>query len=181
MTTALGMLVSGVFSVVGKGLTLIGSGAASIAEQATRGAEGEDPMQSIMSQAKDAIGKRAKTGVTAEDKQMTDALSKMFSTEQVTPEDRETVVTMLTERTDMSRAEAEQNVDTWIQQRQQAAQKLQQAQGTALQVTEQTMDTLSKAALWAFIALVLGGAAAAAGGALGAPKEIIAASTREAR
>ncbi len=53
--------------------------------------------------------------------------------------------------------------------------------GSALQVTQETMDTLSKAAIWAFVGVVLGAIASAVGGAIGAPKEMLTAAGEKAR
>ncbi|MEW6118121.1 MAG: hypothetical protein AB1553_14675 [Nitrospirota bacterium] len=175
MTTALGMLVSGVVGVIGKGISLIGTGITTAIT--TRGApEGLSP-DTIMNQAQQLLTQRG----AAMDPELKEALQSILTGKEVSSSDRQRVATMLAQRTKMSQSEAEQAVTMWVQQRQQAEQALQRFSGTAMQVTEQTMDTLSKAAILAFIALLLGGAAAAAGGALGTPKEIIATTTREAR
>lgn len=175
MTTALGMLVSGVVGVIGKGISLIGTGITTAVT--TRGAPEGLSLDAVMNQAQQLLTQRG----AAMDPELKEALQSILTGRDVSPSDRQRVAIMLAQRTKMSQSEAEQAVATWIQQRQQAEQALQQFGGRAMQVTEQTMDTLSKAAILAFIALVLGGVAAAIGGAIGAPKEIIAASTREAR
>lgn len=167
MTTAVGMLVSGVTSVVGRGLSLLGSGAAAVAQQATRGAGAQDPLQSAINQAQQLFSQRG----AVMDPEMREALQSILTGQDVSAADRQRVATMLAQRTKMTQSEAEQAITTWIQQRQQAEQFLEQAGTTALQVTEQAMSALSTAAIWAFIAVVLGAAAAAAGGAVGTPKE----------
>ncbi|MEW5745225.1 MAG: hypothetical protein AB1805_07305 [Nitrospirota bacterium] len=174
MTTAIGMLLSGVAGVLGRGISLLGSGVAAVAQQATRG-EG-DPVQTIINQAQQLFSQR---GATL-DPEMRESLQSILTGQDVTPADRERVISMLAQRTQMNRSEAEQAVNTWIQQRQQAEQFLQQVPGTAAQVTEQAMSALSTAAIWAFIAVVLGAIAAAAGGAVGTPKDVLM-PTEEAR
>ena len=167
MTTAVGMLVSGVAGVIGKGISLIGSGVMAAAPSGTaRGGGAESPLDSIMNQARNLISQRGKAVPGQSDEEVQQAVQRLMSAPTVTEQDRTTVIDLLTARTDMSRDEATRVVDNWIQVKTQAM----QAAGTALQVTEETMDTLSKAALWAFVAVVLGAAAAAFGGSLGAPK-----------
>lgn len=172
MTTAVGMLVSGIAGVVGKGISLVGSGIVAMAPpSATRG--GEATLDSLMNQARDVFlkGNPAVPGRT--DQEVTNALQNLFASGRTPGEaDRQTVVKLLVARTNMSRQEAIRTVDTWIQQKAQLMQTAGQAKGTALQITQETMDTLSKAAIWAFVAVVLGAIASAIGGAIGAPKEL---------
>ena len=77
-----------------------------------------------------------------------------------TQQEREEVITLLTENTGMSRQEAEDFVNRVISLYQQAGPQLQQAAG-------EVAGALSQAAIWSFIMLILTGAAAAIGGALG--------------
>lgn len=169
MTSAVGMLVSGVTSVVGRGLSMLGSGAAAVAQQATRGPGGQDALQSAMNQAQQLFSQRG----AAMDPEVKEALQSIIAGQNVSEADKQRVASMLAQRTKMTESEATQTINTWIQQRQQAEQTLQQAGSTALQVTEQAMSALSTAAIWAFIAVVLGAAAAAAGGAVGTPKDTL--------
>jgi hypothetical protein len=50
--------------------------------------------------------------------------------------------------------------------------KAQQNQGTISEKSENVMNALSKAAIWVFVALILGGIAAAIGGMLGTPSRV---------
>ena len=63
----------------------------------------------------------------------------------------------------MSRPEAEQRLTQWQQSYQETKQQ-------ALQAAEATADTVSRASLWSFVALLLGAIIAAVGGMLGAPR-----------
>ncbi|MFO0754781.1 MAG: hypothetical protein U0411_15815 [Thermodesulfovibrionales bacterium] len=170
MTTAVGTLVSGVAGVIGKGISLIGSGITAAVPSGTVRGEGADTsLDSVMSQARNLILQRGKATPGMPDEEVQQAVQRLLSASTATEQDRTTVINLLTARTDMSHEEATRVVDGWLQAKAQAR----QAAGTALQVTGDTMDTLSKAALWAFVAVVLGAVAAAVGGSLGAPKGVV--------
>lgn len=85
--------------------------------------------------------------------------------------DKEALVNILTERTNMSKSEAEQTVDRYIGQyenlRQQMNSFLEKAEQTAVKKSEQIAQAVSDASLYLAIALVLGVLVAAAGGFLG--------------
>jgi polyhydroxyalkanoate synthesis regulator phasin len=184
MTTVLGALIGGAASIVGKGLSAVGSGVSAVAPKAGEQIQqqlserGITP-ESVMEQAKQLLGKSggaaggAGAGGAAE-QDLRQTLQKIFSSgQQVTPQDRENLVNTLVTKGNMNRAEAERNVDTMIQQYQQAAQGAQQAKQQALQAGEQAMGALSKAGIWLFVLLLLEAAAAAWGGWLGARREYI--------
>ena len=94
----------------------------------------------------------------------------------VTEADRQAVVNVLIARTDMTEAEARQAVaqyeSTFQQAQQQISQAAQNVGQRAVQATDQVVATLSKAALWGFIAMLVGAVAAAAGGAAGVPRDM---------
>lgn len=85
--------------------------------------------------------------------------------------DKEALVNILTERTNMSESEAEQTVDRYLAQyenlRQQVSSFLEQAEQTAAKKAGQVAQAVSDASLYLAIALVLGILVAAAGGFLG--------------
>lgn len=85
--------------------------------------------------------------------------------------DKEALVNVLTERTDMSEEEARRTVDNYVSQyenvRQQSEQFLQQAKQQAQEAAGNITDAMADAALYLFIALLLGAIVAAAGGATG--------------
>lgn len=95
--------------------------------------------------------------------------------------DRQAVVNVLVARTDMSRTEAEQTVDNWVQTGRQAmAQVNQTVQDTgeyladkAPVYAEKAASTASSAALWSFVAMLLGVLAAAGGGWLCVPRRLL--------
>lgn len=85
--------------------------------------------------------------------------------------DRDALVNVLVERTDMSRAEAERTVDRYIAQYEQlrvrAERFLERAGEQANQTAEDVAEAVADAALYLAIALILGILAAAGGGFLG--------------
>lgn len=91
--------------------------------------------------------------------------------------DKEALTNILVARTDMSRSEAEQTVQRWMDTYQAASTKFAELQGQAqqqgLQAAAATAEAVSQASIWAFISLIVGASAAAIGGALGAPRDIV--------
>lgn len=185
MTSALGALIGGAASLVGKSISAISSGVAAVAPEAKEGVQKQlsqkgISLDSIMNEAKQMLGKGGAAGggaggqAGAED-ELKQSLQRIFSSGQtsVSPQDKETLVNTLATRGNMSRPEAERTVDKWIQQYQQMAQGAQQAKQQALQTTEQAMNTLSKVGIWMFVLLVLEAGAAALGGWLGSRREPI--------
>lgn len=81
--------------------------------------------------------------------------------------DREEVVNVLMARTDMSREEATRTVDNWIRTYERATIEANQQ---ARQMADTTADAVAKAAIWGFLALLIGAAAAGCGGIIGTPR-----------
>ncbi|MDB5049148.1 MAG: hypothetical protein JWO30_2219 [Fibrobacteres bacterium] len=96
--------------------------------------------------------------------------------------DRDAAVNVITSRTGKSRAEAEQIVNRWEGAMQQSAQRLDQTRMKAEQKAREWGQTaaagMSKASLWTFVALLLGGISAALGGRFGIPKDLALVSPR---
>jgi hypothetical protein len=150
MTTAVGSLIGGITGAVGKSLSAVSS-------QVQTG-DGIN-LQAIISQARALTGK-------GEDKELGDVIQKVFSGATPNQADRAVLEDQLVEKAGMSRSEASSTVDTWIQ-------RFSGAREGAAATAEQAMNALSKAAIWSFVALLLGAVAAAAGGIVGSPKEIL--------
>lgn len=91
--------------------------------------------------------------------------------------DREAVINVLVAR-GMTKEEAAKTVDNWQQTYEQGKAKAEQlkveAEKKARAVADQTASAVSKGALWGFFALLLGGIAAAIGGAAGRPRTALA-------
>ncbi len=124
--------------------------------QAVQGAKGE------------AAGGGAQTPQAVE-QELRGALQKIFASGQTTVSavDRDALVNILVNRTSMDRAQAEETVNSWIQQYQQVAQQAQQAKQQALQTTQNAMQALSKASIWLFALMVIEAIVSAFGGWLG--------------
>jgi hypothetical protein len=92
--------------------------------------------------------------------------------------DRDAAVNVVMKRTGKSRAESEQVVDNWISTAKEAQAKLAQAKDAAALKAREAGDAaasgLSKAAIFAFIGMVLGAAAAGFGGLQATPGERLA-------
>ena len=183
MTTAVGALIGGAAGIVGKGISVVSSGVAAVAPEAKEAIQQQlsqrgVSVDSLLNQAKEMLGQGAKGAgaggaSSAVEQDLRQTLQRIFASgQQVTPQDRETLVNTLTTKANMSRPEAERTVDGWVQQYQQAAQTAQQAKQQALQTTQTAMEGLSKASIWIFILMVLEAAAAAFGGWLGARREL---------
>ncbi|MFP4293098.1 MAG: hypothetical protein ACLFQ0_15795 [Cyclobacteriaceae bacterium] len=87
---------------------------------------------------------------------------------------RDDVANVVAARTDLSQQEASNVTDAVFRNLQQAQQQLQQLQAQAKQQAEQTAqktaEATSSAAIWSFVALLLGAITAVAGGKVGTPK-----------
>jgi hypothetical protein len=90
--------------------------------------------------------------------------------------DKDAAANIIVARTGKSRAEADAIVGRWSASLQQASQKLDQAKAQAEMKAREWGDAaaagMSKASLWTFIALLLGGFCAALGGRFGIPREV---------
>lgn len=91
--------------------------------------------------------------------------------------DREEMTNVLVRNTDMSRQEAQQTVDNWQRQLNEAEQRLEQLPEKVEQKAEEygqrAAETTASAALWSFFALLVGLVAAAIGGSVGAPHHLL--------
>jgi hypothetical protein len=91
--------------------------------------------------------------------------------------DRQALVNVVVARTGVSQQEAEQRVDTWINQYQQTKAKIAQAKADAEVKAREAADAAAKAAakaaLGSAIALILGAMAAALGGALAGRRYVV--------
>ena len=87
---------------------------------------------------------------------------------------RGAIISVLAENTTLSESEARQRVSQYEQRLQEAGQDVvQTVEEEAPQVADDAAAGLSRAALYAFIALILGALAAAGGGAVGAPRDLL--------
>ena len=191
LTTAVGGALGGMMGLLGKGMSGAGQGFAVIASQEGMegmGAVGE-AVQQITGQSGlnwDAIKEDAKS-LTANTNQMAPgeqaaaaqeiqrALGRMFSRsgQPANPNDREALIGAVQRYTGMSREEATQKVAGWEQMYQHAQSTVQETRQETKEAASTAAKGISKVALWTFVTLIFGAAAAALGGLSGRPKTMI--------
>ena len=168
MTTAVSGLIGGAFSLVGNAA----SAAAQGVQAAVTGAAGQDgggllqqiPWQRVQQRIEQALP----ANVDVDREAFTAALRRLL----VEGGDRQAAIDILVNQGGMSPEEAQATLQDLESQYQQAVQEIEQR---AAEAAEATANALSSAAIWTFIALALGGGAAAGGGWLGAPRDAISA------
>jgi hypothetical protein len=188
LTTAVGGVLGGMMGLLGQGMSGAGQGLAAVASKEGMGGVGE-AIEQVTGQSGvnwEAIKEDAKS-LTANTNQLEQgqpaasgqevqrALARMFnrSGQQVNPNDREELIGAVQRYTGMSREEAAQKVAGWEQMHQQARAKIQETKAEAKEVAGTAAKGISKVALWTFVTLIFGAAAAALGGLSGRPKTMI--------
>jgi hypothetical protein len=189
LTTAVGGVLGGMMGLLGQGMSGAGQGLAAIASKEGIGGVGE-AVEQITGQSAtsinwDAIKEDAKSltantnqtaqGEPATSQEVQRALSQMFNRpgQQVNPNDREALIGAVQRYTGMPREEAAQKVAKWEQTYQQARSQVQETKQEAKEVASTAAKGISKVALWTFVTLIFGAAAAALGGLSGRPKTLI--------
>lgn len=180
MTTAVGGLVSGTASVLGKGLNLAGQGAAAVAPKVSEVVTGQMQQQgidlgAIQRDAQSLLSQGGQAGV----QEMSGVISRVFANggQNISQADRNDIVRILTTHTNMTAAQANDTVNRWQQNAIQAQAKFDQlraeAERNAREIGDKAAAAMSKAAFWSFIGLVLGGIAATFGGINGMPRDTV--------
>jgi hypothetical protein len=181
--TALGALIGGTLNLVGSGVSAIAPNVANVAGQML--SESDISWTNIEREAKqllrqtgkpelqpEALGQQAQSAAQAarrSDQDFSSLLERLIRQGKTTASevDRNAAINILVARTDMSRAEAARTIDNWIRTYQQAKVKTEQQARVA---ADKTAEIISKSSMWGFLALLIGAAAAAIGGILGAPR-----------
>ena len=167
MTTAVSGLIGGAFSLLGNAASAAAQGVQAAVTGATEqggGPLGQVSWQRIQQELEQALP----ADVDINRQEFMAALRRLL----VAGGDRQAVVDILVNQGGMAPEEAQTTVQDLEGRYQQAVQDIEQR---AAEAAEATANALSSAAIWAFIALALGGAAAAAGGWLGTPRDVISA------
>jgi hypothetical protein len=186
--TTIGRLVGGVSSVVGQGLSMAGQGVASMAPKAADAVQDQLKQQGITmgavkQEAQDMMRQSAKAGTNPQQaaEELGQAMQRIGKGN-ASQADRDQAINIITSRTGKSRAEAGQIVSRWETTMQQSSQRMDEAKAQAEQKAREWGQTaaagMSKASLWTFIALLLGGISAALGGRFGIPKDLAPVSPR---
>lgn len=163
LTTAIGAIVSGTFSVIGKVFSSTGQAMGQTAEKAMQAMGGQGGLIQTVSQ-------KLPNLTEPEKQQVKDIGMRLVKGQDMTEADRQTLTGLLTRHGGMSPEEAAQNVRQWEQQFRQASSEVGEKMDIAKDKAGQAADAVAKAAFWAFIMLLLGAGAAAAGGSVGRVK-----------
>ena len=158
LTSAVGGLIGGSASLLGKVGSLSGQGASSVAPGVTdlvSQATGITPAD-VKQQAGDLVG----------DPRFQTFVSQSVTQGTVTPEARQNLVALVSQKQGISPDQANQEISGWQQRLEQAKA---QAKNAATNAADSAASGASKAGLWSFVALLLGAIAASLGGAFGAP------------
>jgi hypothetical protein len=176
LTTAIGGIISGVGGAVGKALSMGGQGLSSVAPQITdqlkqRAEQSGINVDEIKQQAQQ-MGKDPQS-----QKQMTDMAENLYKNGgKMSEADRQKAIDMVA-KTGKSREEATTQVDKLISTVQQGKAKLDQTKAQAEQKARRTGEdvagAMSKAGIFGFIGLLLGGIVSGLGGLVGRPKNVV--------
>ena len=156
LTSAVGSLIGGTFSVVGNALSTATQEATRAAGQAA-GQTDPGTAQGIQEQARALL---APEGGSLPQGAL-DTVSRIARGD-VSQEELQSAATRLAEQAGIPQEQARQTIDNLLQQYAETAEQ-------ATQAAQATADTVSSAALWSFLALVLGALAGSLGGMAGSP------------
>lgn len=169
MTSTVGAIISGVGGAVSKSLSAVGKGVSgglsSVADQVDT-----DRINRLI---QEAVAPDQGMGGGTEEFD----IDLMAVVEEVLIEDgqlnadvqRDEVQQAVAKHSSLSPADAERAADVIVQEYEQMKPKFQQLKQQAEETGQQVAETVSKAAIWAFVALVLGVITAAIGGSIGKP------------
>jgi len=175
VSTTVGSIVSGTTGILGRALGAAGQTAGAAAPELVKTVGREFGIEKVDYSAIKEEARNLAQNPQAAGNDLNVLIDRVFSKGDTTlsASDREEVVTALTSRTSMSRAEAETTVDNWQKLANDAkakfAQVAQQAEQKARETADATARGVSKAAVWTFVGLMIGLLAASMGGWLGAP------------
>jgi hypothetical protein len=197
ITTTVGSIVSGVGGIVGQTLSYAGQGVAMAANKAAQeitksGVDLSDIKREanslLMQTGKPALNPdrlKKQAGQTAQNAaqnpqdagtDISSMIDQIFNSDKGI--DRDAIVNVIVARTNMSHAEAEKAADNWIQTYNNAKAKFDKLKHDAEMQARKTGDviaaSISKAAIFSFIGLLLGAISAAVGGRVGEPGEVVA-------
>lgn len=208
ITTSVGAVLGGVGGLVGQTLSMAGEGVASAAGSAAGGVESSD-LQNIQSEAMSILrdagvseqelgrvqnqieqdtreaGQRILTNPQRTGEEIENLIERMAGRADrlMKQVDREDLVNVIQERTGKSREEANRMIDNWESSfenlKQESKQTVRKAEQKAREVSDSVASAISKASIFMFIGLVLGAGAAAVGGKVGEPHDVVTSSETE--
>jgi hypothetical protein len=168
--TAVGALVSGTVGVVGQGLGALGQGAAMIAPDVAERVESVvDAQGGLLDEFQEDM-EPLWTDPTAR-RELQTVVSRILRTggPTVSDADRQDLVAVIADNTDLSEAEASDLVDDWIERYEEGQEALAQAEDDLREAGQAAADALATASMWALIGLVVGAVIAILGARVGAP------------
>lgn len=158
LTSAIGGLIGGSASLLGKAASMGGEGAKAATPMLTN----------LASQATGVSSNEVKqqAGDIASDTRFQAFASDIVRNGQASPESRSNLAQLVAQKQNISQQQADNEVASW---QQRLAQAKDQATTKAKDVADKTASGVSKTALWSFFALLLGAVAATLGGMIGSP------------
>lgn len=172
MTTAVGGIISGTGGMISKGLTSMGSG---VSELASTVGQGDNDKVKQMIQ--DAISQEQPGDTTRKEFDIDVAAvtqDVFFENGKLkTDVSREEVKESVARHSTLSEQDVERATDVIVTKYEQARQQWQEVKPEVEQKAQQAAGAASKAAIWSFVALLLGVITAGIGGKAGEPDEIL--------
>lgn len=168
MTSAVGAIISGVGGAVSKSLSAVGKGVSEVTSLADQ--VNTDRINRLIQEA--VAPDQGMGGGTQEfDIDLMAVVEEVFIEDGKITTDlqRDDVTQAVADNSSLSPADAERAADVIVQEYEQMKPKFQELKLKAEETGQQVAETVSSAAIWAFVALILGLGTAAIGGSLGKP------------
>jgi hypothetical protein len=177
VTTTVGAIVSGTLGALSSTLQAAGQSVQAAAGAVADSELGDDALNAIEQQARQLLG-QGQEGAGGQD--AGGLLQQVMAVARggVSDQERQRLVDQLAQQTGITREEAEAQLQQLQTQYQDA---LASAEQQAREAAQATADAVAQGSFWSFVALLLGAAAAALGGWMGAPREYLATTARRAR
>ncbi len=165
MTTAAGALIGGAFGVLGNTLSGMSETVRSIAPQLADAASG--PLGNLRQQ----IEQTMEGGSSAARAQALSNVTSVITNPDASPAERDQAAAALAQAAGISQDEASDRLTQWSETYQRTTAEMEQSARAA---AENAAAIVSRAAIYGFIALILGAIAGTIGGRMGAPRERLA-------
>jgi hypothetical protein len=174
VTTTVGAVVSGTLGALSSTLQAAGQSVQAAAGALADSEIGSDALSAIEQQARQLLG-QGQQGAGGQD--AGGLLQQVMAVAEggVSDQERQRLVDQLVQQTGITREEAEAQLQQLESQYQDA---LVAAEQQAQQAAQATAEAVAQGSFWSFVALLLGAAAAALGGWMGAPRDLPAAPVR---
>jgi hypothetical protein len=177
LTTALGGLASGAMGMLGRSVSLLSQNSGQV-QQVAQQAQAKLQQQgvNVKQEAQELLPQTGPPSLEAQKAaaELERTQERMFNNEgQVRPQDRQAVASILVARYNMNPEQANRVVIRWEQTAAQAGAQSAQVEQKARQAGQTVAKGTAQTAIWSFLALLLGAAAAYFGGAMGAPKHAV--------